>query len=75
MALVQIPGTKLVRDTESMVLINKDVAGLQEYKMKRQMAATQRNELNNVKLEISSVKDDINEIKQLLSKLLEGSNG
>ena len=75
MALVQIPGTKLVRDTESMVLINKDVAGLQEYNMKRKMAAMQRNELNNVKQEISSVKNDISEIKQLLSKLLEGSNG
>lgn len=74
--LVQIPGTKLVRDTESMALINKDVTGLEEYRMKRNMAASQKQEINNVKSEIAEVKEDINEIKTLLLQLIgKNTNG
>mgnify|MGYP003353793785 CR=1 FL=1 len=35
--LIQIPGTKLVRDTDSMALINKDISGLEDYKMNEDM--------------------------------------
>ena len=73
---VKIDGTSFYRDTNSMALINKDVSGLEEYKMKRHMMATQKDEINKVKSEIASVKNDMNEIKSLLLKLLEkGSNG
>ena len=74
--LVQIPGTNFVRDTESMVLINKDRNGLEEYKMKRNMMANQRQELNNVKQEINNIKNDMQDIKNLLLQLMEkNSNG
>jgi peptidoglycan hydrolase CwlO-like protein len=74
--LIQIPGTKLYRDTESMALLNKDTSGLEEYRMKRQLIQSQKEEINKVKSEIASVKEDINEIKHLLVKLLDkGSNG
>jgi hypothetical protein len=73
--LVQISGTKLVRDTHSMALINKDVSGLEEYNMKRRMLSNQKQELNNVKSEIADIRSEMCEIKQLLLKLLEGSNG
>ena len=74
--LVQIPGTNFVRDTESMVLINKDRNGLVEYQMKRNMMANQNQELNNVKQEINNVKQDMQEIKNLLLQLMEkNSNG
>lgn len=69
MALVQIPGTTLFRDTESMGLVNRDSHGLEEYNMKRRMILTQREEINNVKTELSNMKQDMLEIKQLLLKL------
>ena len=73
--LVEITGTKLVRDTENMALINKDINGLQEYHTKRKMAANQKEEINTIKSEINNIKNDMSEIKQLLFKLLEGTNG
>jgi hypothetical protein len=76
MALVPIPGTTFVRDTNSMGLINKDHAGLEEYNAKRRMAANQKEEINNIKTEINSVKSDLMEIKFLMNKLLEkNTNG
>lgn len=73
---VQIPGTTLFRDTNSMALINKDQNGLQDYLKKRQAMANQKNEINNIKSDIDGVKKDMTEIKSLLLKLLDkGSNG
>lgn len=73
--LIQIPNSTLVRDTNSMALINKDQNGLNDYLKKRQTMALQKQEINNVKSEIADVKNEMQEIKQLLLKLLEGSNG
>ena len=69
--LIPINGTKLVRDTETMALINKDVSGLEDYKAKRKYAEVQREQINNVKVEIDSIKNDISDIKKLMVKLLE----
>jgi hypothetical protein len=71
MALVQITGTSLVRDTESMALINRDVSGLQDYKAKRKFAESQKEQINKVEAEISNIKNDISDIKKLMVKLLE----
>jgi hypothetical protein len=71
MALVPISGTKLVRDTESMALINKDISGLEDYRTKRKYAELQREQINNVKKEMDSIKNDISDIKKLMVKLLE----
>jgi len=71
MALVPINGTKLYRDTETMALINKDVSGLEDYKAKRKYAEVQREQINNVKMEMDSIKNDISDIKKLMVKLLE----
>lgn len=75
MTIVKVQGTTFVRDTDTMALINRDVSGLEEYRMKRKMLETQRHEINNVKSEIAGMKNDMAEIKQLMIKLLEGSNG
>lgn len=73
---VQIPGTNLLRDTNSMGLVNRDVAGLEEYKAKRRLMATQKEEINKVRQEMDSIKQDMSEIKHMLLKLLDkGSNG
>jgi len=71
MSLVPINGTKLYRDTETMALINRDVSGLEDYKAKRRYAEVQREQINNVKMEMDSIKNDISDIKKLMVKLLE----
>lgn len=73
--LVQIPGTNLVRDTESRALINRDIVGLQEYQVKRNLVANQKQEINSVKNEIKDIRDEMGEIKSLLLQLLGKSNG
>lgn len=71
MALVPVNGTKLYRDTETMALINKDVSGAQEYQARRRFAESQKEQINNVKMEVDSIKNDISDIKKLMVKLLE----
>jgi ubiquinone biosynthesis protein UbiJ len=71
MSLIQIPGTTLVRDTNSMGLINRDKNGLDDYITKRKLMANQRQEINTVKEEIQSIKSDMQEIKQMLSQLMD----
>lgn len=67
---VKIPGTTFYRDTNSMALVNKDSAGLEEYKSKRKFAESQRQEINNLKKEMECIKDDVLEIKKMMLQLL-----
>ena len=71
MAYVKVPGTNLVRDTNSMGLVNNDVNGLEEYKAKRRLMKNQKEEINRVKSEIKDVKDELQEIKSLMLRLLD----
>ena len=73
--LVQVTGTKMVRDTESMALINKDINGLQEYQLKRKQAEGQRTEINTIKSEIKDIRGELGEIKTLMAQLLDKING
>ena len=76
MAIVQIPGTNLYRDTTSMALLNKDKNGLEEYRMKRRMLEAQAQEINRVKSEINGIKDELKEIKSMMLRLIDKvSNG
>lgn len=71
MALIQIPGTKLVRDTDSRGIINRDSTARDEYFMKRKLMETQKEEINNIKSDINNMKTDLSDIKTLMLKLLE----
>jgi hypothetical protein len=71
MSLIQIPGTNLFRDTDSMALVNKDINGLEEYNLKRKLLAVQKSEINTVKLDIQNIKNEMLEIKQLLLQLMD----
>jgi hypothetical protein len=73
--LVKIPDSQLYRDTKSMALINTDEVARNEYLSKVNMVKIQKQEINTVKAEIQNVKDDVKEIKQLLLKLMEHTNG
>lgn len=71
MALIQIPGTKLFRDTDSMGLVNKDINGLEEYNLKRKLLSVQKTEINTLKLDMQNLNNEMQEIKQLLLQLMD----
>jgi hypothetical protein len=72
---VKVTGTNFVRDTKSMALLNVNVDEKNEYYNKVRQAQLQKQEINTVKEEVCNIKNDMMEIKQLLKKLLEGTNG
>jgi len=72
--LVKVTGTNLVRDTNTMALINTDNQVKNEYYEKLRMLKSQKEEINTVKTEIETMKNDINDIKNLMVKLLEKVN-
>lgn len=69
MAIVKVEGTTFVRDTKTMALINTDLSGLEDYKMKSALINNQKSEINKVKNEINEIKDDVRIIKELLMQL------
>lgn len=72
---VKVNGTAFVRDVQSKALLNNDSSAKSEYYNRLNQLKMQKQEINTVKEEVQSIKDDVTEIKQLLKKLLEGSNG
>ena len=67
----KVTGTSYVRDMSTGVLINKDSTGLQEYKEKRRLAESQKEEINKIKADMLGIKSDVSDIKLLLKQLLE----
>ena len=62
---------KFVRDNNSKAVLNTDVNALEQYKFARDKRLQEQNILQNCVDDISSLKDDMNEIKNLLIKLSE----
>ena len=76
MDLVKVKDSPFVRDINSRALLNTDINEKNEYLAKVRLLKTQKEEINIVKSEVAAIKEDMSEIKLLLSKLLEkGSNG
>jgi hypothetical protein len=71
MSLVKVTGTNFVRDTKSMAIINTDEQARNEYYTKAKILKTQKDEINTVKEEIAGIKNYMDEIKQLMLKLIE----
>ena len=69
--LVQTEDSRFVRDTSSMALINNDRAAYMRYKAKR----AQGNKVSELSTEVASIKQDMVEIKTMLTTLIEGTNG
>jgi hypothetical protein len=68
--LLEVKDSKFVRDTKSMALINRDNSARDEYYSKVKMLSIQKEEINTIRAEVSAVKNDIKEIKELLSQLI-----
>ena len=62
---------KFVRDTLSKAVLNTDVNALEQYKLTRDQRLQEQNILQNCVEDISSLKDDMQEIKNLLLKISE----
>ena len=62
---------KFVRDTLSKAVLNTDSTGLEAYKIARDKRVQEQNTLQNCVTDINILKDDIQEIKNLLLKLSE----
>lgn len=59
-----------------MALINKDNSARDEYYAKVKLLKTQKDEINIIKADISSLREDIGEIKDILRQLIgKGTNG
>lgn len=70
MSLVPIPDTSFVRDTTSMALINQDKNGLEAYIKQRNVMLAQKQEINTIKSDIDNIRGDLQEIKMMMSQLL-----
>jgi hypothetical protein len=66
-----VKDSSFVRDVNSMGLSNLDKSAKSEYESKLNMVKLQKQELNIVKDEIESIRNEFSEIKDLLKKLLE----
>tara|TARA_B100000929_G_C15330305_1_gene360436 strand:+ start:145 stop:348 length:204 start_codon:yes stop_codon:yes gene_type:complete len=62
---------KFVRDTLSKAVLNTDINSLEQYKMARDKRLQEQDTLQNCVTDINSLKDDIQEIKNLLLKMSE----
>jgi archaellum component FlaC len=70
MSFVKVNGSEYVRDTHSMGLSNTNTNEKNEYYAKLRMIQNQKEGINKVNEEINVLKNDITEIKTLLSQLL-----
>ncbi len=62
---------KFVRDTLSKAVLNTDINSLEQYKMARDKRLQEQTTLQNCVEDINTLKDDIQEIKNLLLKMSE----
>ena len=62
---------KFVRDDNSKAVLNTDVNALEQYKIARDRKMKEESSLQNCVDDISSLKDDMVEIKNLLLKISE----
>ena len=62
---------KFIRDNNSKAVLNTDVSALEQYKISRDKKIKEQSTLQNCVTDINSLKDDMQEIKNLLLKLSE----
>ena len=72
--LVKVDGVNFVRDVKTMQLSNTDYAERNEYFLKVKLLKTQKQEINKLNDELSSIKNDMLDIKQLLAELIKDKN-
>jgi hypothetical protein len=72
--LVEIEGGNFVRDINTMQLSSTNYAERNEYYLKVRLLKTQKQEINKLNDELSSIKSDMLQIKELLAELIRDKN-
>jgi len=72
--LVEIQGGNFVRDINTMQLSSTNYAERNEYYLKVRLLKTQKQEINKLNDELSSIKNDMSQIKELLAQLIRDKN-
>ena len=62
---------KFVRDNVSKAVLNTDVSALEQYKFSREQRMNEQNSLRQCISDVNTLKDNMQEIKNLLLKLSE----
>ena len=62
---------KFVRDNNSKAVLNTDTSALEQYKIAREQKMKEQSILQNCVTDINTLKDDMQEIKNLLLKMSE----
>ena len=62
---------KFVRDNNSKAVLNTDTSALEQYKIAREQKMKEQSTLQNCVADINTLKDDMQEIKNLLLKISE----
>ena len=62
------------RDSESTAIINRDKKAYLDYMKRKKITKAKSNELDKMKEDINNVKDELGEIKGLLSTLVQKLN-
>jgi cell fate (sporulation/competence/biofilm development) regulator YmcA (YheA/YmcA/DUF963 family) len=57
----------LIRDMQNQAVLNSDLDGLKAYKLKRE----KQQEINSAVDDINNIKQDINELKTLMQRILD----
>lgn len=60
----------LVRDSSSKAIVNKNIDEYKAYMMANKRRASEKDRINNIESDLSSLKGEINEIKDLLKQLV-----
>lgn len=63
----------LVRDPETNSIINRNKSEYDEYMMRKSLKLEENQKIQTIENEVASMKDDINEIKDLLRRLVNES--
>jgi hypothetical protein len=68
--LIKVENSNFVRDINTRALINQDFAARDEYFAKVKMLTANKTEINNLNNEITGLKSELSEIKNLLNQLI-----
>jgi triacylglycerol esterase/lipase EstA (alpha/beta hydrolase family) len=64
--------SNLLRDPNNDAIVNIDILGYEKYIAQREAKNKKNQKVQNIEQEVANMKEDINEIKNLLKELLNG---
>ena len=63
----------LMRNTQSNCIVNTNKAEYDEYLTRRKLKKSEKNKVENIERDISTLRDEITEIKDMLRSLVNGN--